>query len=163
MSYPFALPENVKIVEGLVPQIGAAGAVTGDYVSLKGYHKAYVVIHYNQGDATDITWNVTRATAVAPTGAVVMTELMRIWSDLACATSDLLVERTPAVNYASGAAQTHKIIVFEVDPDALTETFDCIAGASTTAIAATSTVAITYYLIPRYPGRVLTSPTALTD
>jgi len=163
MSYPFALPENVKIVEGLAPQIGAAAAVTSDYVSLKGYHKAYVVIHYNQGDATDITWNVTRATNVSAGSAAVMTETMRIWSNLACATNDTLVERTAAVNYASGAAQTHKIIVFEVDPDSLTDTFDCIAGASTTAIAVTSTVAITYYLIPRYAGRVLTSPTAVTD
>ena len=163
MSYPFALPENVKIVEGLAPQIGAAAAVTGDYVSLKGYHKAYVVIHYNQGDATDITWNVTRATAVLPSAAAVMTELMRIWSNLACATSDLFVERTAAVNYATGATQVHKIVVFEVDPDALTDTFDCIAGASTTAIAATSTVSMLYILIPRYAGRVLTSPSAIID
>ena len=58
-----------------------------------------------------------------------MTETMRIWSNLACATTDLFVERTAAVNYASGAAQTHKIIIFEVDPDSLTDTFDCIAGA----------------------------------
>lgn len=163
MSLPFALPENVKIVEGLVPQIGAAAAVTGDYVSLKGYHKAYVVIHYNQGDATDITWNVTRATDVSAGSAAVLTETMRIWSNLACATNDTLVERTAAVNYASGAAQTHKIIVFEVDPDSLTDTFDCICGASTTAIAVTSTVSIMYYLVPRYAGRVLTSPTAVTD
>jgi hypothetical protein len=163
MSYPFSLPENYKIVEGLAPQIGTAAAVTGDYVSLKGYHKAYVVIHYNQGDATDITWNVTRATNVSAGSAAVMTELMRIWSDLACATNDTLVERTAAVNYASGAAQTHKIIIFEVDPDVLTDTFDCIAGASTTAIAATSTVSMLYVLVPRYQGRVLTSPTAITN
>lgn len=163
MSLPFALPEGVKIVEGYAPAIGGAAAITGDYVSLKGYHKAYVVIHYNQGDATDITWNVTRATNVSAGSAAVMTETMRIWSNLACATSDLLVERTAAVNYASGAAQTHKQIIFEIDPDALTDTFDCIAGASTTAIAATSTVEIMYYLIPRYAGRVLTQPTAITD
>lgn len=163
MSYPFALPENVKIVEGLTPQVGGAAAVTGDYVSLKGYHKAYVVIHYNQGDATDITWHVKRAINVSAGSAAVFTELMRIWSDLDCATSDLLVERTAAVNYASGAGQTHKIVVFEIDPDSLTDTFDCIAGCSTTAVAATSTVAIMYYLIPRYAGRVLTSPTAITD
>ena len=65
MSLPFALPENVKIVEGWCRRSARPAAVTGDYVSLKGYHKAYVVIHYNQGDATDITWNVTRATNVS--------------------------------------------------------------------------------------------------
>lgn len=159
----FSLPENCKIVEGLTPQIGGAAAVTGDYVSLKNFQKAYVVIHYNQGDATDITWNVTRATNVSAGSAAVLTETMRIWSNLDCATSDLLVERTAAVNYASGTGQKHKIIVFEVDPASLTATFDCICGASTTNIAATSTVSIMYYLVPKYPGRVLTSPTAITD
>ncbi len=157
------LPEDLKVVEGLAPQVGAAAAVTGDYVSLKNVHKAYVVIHYIQGDATDITWHVKRATAVAPTGAVVLTETMRIWSNLDCATSDLLVERTAAVNYASGAGQTHKQIIFEVDPSSLTDTFDCIAGCSTTAIAATSAVEIMYYLVPRYPGRVLTQPSVIVD
>jgi hypothetical protein len=159
----FSLPENAKVVEGLAPQVGTAAAVTGDYVSLKNYQKAYVVIHYTQGDATDITWNVTRATNTSAGSAAVMTETMRIWSDLDCAASDLLVERTAAVNYASGAGQKHKVIIFEVDPASLTDTFDCIAGASTTAIAATSAVEIMYYLVPKYATRVLTSPSAISD
>ena len=163
MSLPFALPENVKIVDGYCANVGAGAAVTGDYVCLKGYHKAYVVIKYRQADANAITWNVTRATNVSAGSAAVMTELMRIWSNLDCATSDTLVERTAAVNYASGAAAGLKIVVFEVDPDSLTDTFDCIAGASTTVIAAAQYVDITYYLIPRYAGRVLTQPSAIID
>jgi len=159
----FSLPENCKVVDGYAANVGAAAAVTGDYVSLKNCIKSYVVIKYRQADANAITWNVTRATAVLPSGAVVMTETMRIWSNLDTATSDLLVERTAAVNYASGTGATNKIIIFEVDPASLTDTFDCIAGASTTAIAAGQYVDITYYLVPRYPGRVLTSPTAITD
>jgi len=159
----FSLPENCKIVNGYGPLVGSAAAVTGDYVSLKNYIKAYVVIKYYQADGNAITWNVTRATDVTPTGAVVMTETMRIWSNLACATNDLLVERTAAVNYASGAGAATKLIIFEVDPASLTDTFDCIAGASTTAIAAAQYVNIDYYLVPRYPGRVLTAPTAITD
>jgi hypothetical protein len=163
MSYPFALPENTKIVDGWCANVGAGAAITGDYVSLKGYHKAYVVIKYRQADANAITWNVTRATNVSAGSAAVMTELMRIWSNLDTATSDLLVERTAAVNYASGGGATNKIIIFEVDPDSLTDTFDCIAGCSTTVIAAAQYVDITYYLIPKYPGRVLTSPSAIID
>jgi len=157
------LPEDVKIVEGLAPQVGAAAAVTGDYVSLKNIHKAYVVIHYFQGDATDITWHVKRATAVAPTGAIAVTETLNIWSNLDCATLDLLVKRTAAINYASGAGQTHKQIIFEVDPAALAAGFDCIAGCSTTAIAATSAVEIMYYLVPRYQGGVANQPSVITD
>jgi hypothetical protein len=159
----FSLPEDVKMVEGLAPQIGTAAAVTGDYVTLKDCSRAYVVIHYNQGDGTAITWNVTRATNVSAGSAAVMTETMRIWSNLDCAASDLLVEQAAAVNYASGTGQKHKQIIFEVDPDSLTATFNCIAGASTTNIAATSTVEMTYYLAPRYHSRVLTQPTAIVD
>lgn len=159
----FSLPENCKIVEGYAPNVGAAAAVTGDYVCLKGYHKAFVVIHYRQADGNAITWNVTRATNVSAGSAAVMTETMRIWSNLDCATSDTLVERTPAVNYSSGTGATNKIIIFEVDPQTLTDTFDCIAGASTTAIAAAQYVSIMYYLVPRYAGRVATSPTAITN
>jgi hypothetical protein len=159
----FSLPENCKIVDGYCADVGAGGAVTGDYVSLKGYHRAYVVIKYRQADVNAITWNVTRATNVSAGSAAVMTELMRIWSNLDCATSDLLVERTAAVNYASGAGTTNKIIIFEVDPASLTATFDCIAGASTTVIAAGQYVDITYYLVPRFESRVLTSPSAIID
>ena len=159
----FTLPEYMKVVEGLAPQVGGAAAVTGDYVSLKNVHKAYAVIHYRQGDGTAITWNITRATAVAPTAAIVVSELLRIWSNLDCATSDTLVEQTAAVNYASGTGQAHKQVVFEIDPAALAAGFDCIAAASTTAIPATSAVSIMYYLVPRYPSQVSTQPTVLTD
>lgn len=159
----FSLPEDLKVVEGTGPQVGTAAAITGDYVSLKNVQRAYVVIHYVQGDATDITWHVKKATATAPTDATVFTETMRIWSNLDCATSDTLVERTAAVNYASGTGQKHKQIIFEVDPASLEAGHDCIAGCSTTAVAATSAVSIMYYLVPRYPGRVLTQPTVISD
>lgn len=144
------IPEGLLPVEGLAPQVGAAAAVTGDYISLKNAQMAWVVIHYNQGDATDITWHVNRATAVAPTGAAVLANVVPIYSNLDCATSNTLVKRTSAVNYASGTGQTHKIIVFQIDPASLGSTYDVIAGASTTAIAATSTVSIMYYVMPRY-------------
>lgn len=145
----WSIPEGVIPVSGLAPQVGAAAAVTGDYISLKNAQKAWVVIHYTQGDATDITWHVNRATAVAPTGATPIVEVAPIYSNLACATSNTLVKRTPAVNYASGTGQATKIIIFQIDPASLGAGYDVIAGASTTAIAATSAVSIMYYILPR--------------
>jgi len=159
----FSFPENCKIVEGLAPVVGAGGAVTGDYISLKNAHKAWIVIYYNQADGNSITFNPLKATAVAPTDSSVLTEVCRIWSNLDCATSDLLVERTAAVNYASGAGAAHKIIIFEIDPSLLEEDHDCIAGASTTVIAAAQYVSMLYVIQPRYQGRVLTAPTVITD
>jgi hypothetical protein len=159
----FSFPEDCKVLEGLAPQVGAAAAVTGRYISLKNAKKAWVVIHYNQADGNAITWHVKRATAVAPTGAIAVTELLRIWSNLDCATLDLLVERTAAINYASGAGTTHKKIIFEVDPSQLADTFDCIAGCSTTAIAAGQYVSMLYVLQPRYASQVSTQPSVITD
>lgn len=146
----WSIPEGCIPVSGLAPQVGAAGAVTGDYISLKNAHKAWLVIHYTQGDATDITWHVNRATAVAPTGAVALANVVPIYSNLDCATSNTLVKRTSAINYASGAGQATKIIVFEIDPADLGSTYDVVAAASTTNIAATSAVSMMYYIQPRY-------------
>jgi len=159
----FSLPENLKVIEALAPQVGAAAAVTGDYISVKNYHKVYGVIHYAQGDATDITWAWLRATAVAPTGSAAVANVCRIWSDLDCATSDLLVERTAAINYASGAGLTHKLIVVEFDCADLGAGYDVIALSSTTAIAATSYVSMMYYGVPRVASRVLTQPSGIID
>jgi len=157
--------EELKIVEGLVPQVGAAAIVTSDYVSVKNLHRLYAVIHYNQGDATNHVWNVMRSPLVSGVGAVALaaTALCRIWSNLDCATSDLLVERTAAVNYASGVGLTHKQIVFEIDPAELGDGYDVVAIATTAAIAATSYVSIMFYGVPRYAGRVANQPSVIID
>jgi hypothetical protein len=159
----FQIPEKAVPISGLAPVVGAAGAVTGDYISLKNAQMAWVVIHYNQGDATAITWHVNRATAVAPTGAAALGNVVPIWSNLDCATSNTLVRRTDAVNYASGTGATNKIIVFQIDPASLGSTYDVIAGASTTAIAATSYVSIMYYVLPKYASTVADQLSFITD
>jgi hypothetical protein len=156
-------PDGAYPVMGLAPQIGAAAAVTGDYVSLKNAQRVWVVILYKQGDATDITWHVNRATAVAPTGAAALANTVRIFSNLDTDTADDLVERTKAVSYASGTGATKKLVIFEVDPVGLGEGYDVIAGASTTAIAATSAVSILYLIEPRYPGPVAGQGSFITD
>ena len=160
----FSLPENCKIVEGLSPRIGVAGgAVTGDYISLKGLSKVYVVIHYQCVDGVAEVFGVMKSPLVSGVGATATTELWRIWSNLDCATSDLLVERTAATSYAIDAAAAHKIIIFEVDPAMLSEGYDCIAGYTQTGLAVTETISMLYFGVPRYAGRVLTAPTVITD
>jgi hypothetical protein len=159
------LVEQLKVVEGLVPQVGAAAIVTSDYVSVKNLHRLFAVIHYNQGDADNQQWNVMRSPLVSGVGAVALaaTALCRIWSNLDCATSDLLVERTAAINYASGAGATHKQIVIEIDPAELGAGYDCVAIATNAAVAATSWVEIMFYGVPRYAGQVANQPTLITD
>lgn len=157
-----ASPEHVKYVMGLPPTVGPAGVLNGAYISVKNAHRVYVIFMYRQGDGTAITFRVDRATVVAGTDVVVTASLMPIWSNLDTATSDLLVARTAAINYAAGTGQTFKLIIAEVDPAALGD-YDVIRGATTTAVAATSWLSILYVIEPRYPSRVLTQPTVVTD
>ena len=160
----FSLPENCRIIEGLSPRVGGAGgSVLGAYISVKQYEKVYIVIHYAEVDGTSEVFGVMKSPLISGVGGIPTTELWRIWSNLDCAASDLLVERTAATSYAIGTGTTHKIIVFEVDPAALSEGYDCIAGYGLSGIAATETYSMLYFGVPRYAGRVLTAPTALTD
>ena len=163
----FEFPENCKIVEAIIGQVGAAGAVAGDYISLKFAHRAWAVISYNQNDANAITWRIDRDSTVAGGLTVVSAQLHKIWSNLDCATSDLLVERTPAINYASGAGVTDKMIIFEIDPTDLGDLagvpYDCIRVASTTVIAAAQWASAIYVVQPRYQSAVINQPAIIID
>jgi hypothetical protein len=162
MPANFCLPEHLKVVECTAPQVGAAAAITGAYLDIAQVQMVWVVVHYAQADGTSITWRVNKATALVGTGATALTVVQPIWSNLDQATSDLLVRQTDAVSYASGTGATHKTIIFQVDPSSLGATFNFISGGSTTAIAAGQYVSIDYYVLPRYPSRVLTAPTLVT-
>ena len=159
----FHIPESAYVVQAIAPQVGAAGLVVGDYISLKNLHKVFIVIHYDQGDAEDITWTPMRATAVAPVGNVVIATAVPIWSNLACATTDVLTRRTDAVNYASGVDQTNKIVIFAIDPRTLGDTYDCLGITHTNNIEATSYVSAVYVCVPRYAGPSDDWQTVITD
>lgn len=161
MSSNFSLPENLKIVEAIVPQVGAAATVTSDYISLKNAHKAWIVLHYDTAGNAE-TFQPLKATAIAPTGSTNITNVVKIWSNLDPATSDILVERTAATSYTCDAGATSKVIIFEIDPADLGETYDCIA-VSTTAIAAGDYISGFFVIQPRYASAVAASPTAITD
>ena len=103
-----------------------------------------------------------RTTAVGA-GLVAVANACRIWSNLDCATSDLLVARTAAISLAAGTGQTNKIIVFEIDPADLGDTYDCAAVQATTGPPVTSALAILYFGVPRYKSRVLTQPSIIID
>lgn len=160
MTLPRSMPQNMKIVEAITPQAGAA--ITGDYVSLKNVHKAWVVIHVNQANAATMAISIEQATVVAGSDTKVITNVVPIWSNLDCAASDTLVARTAAVNYTTDAGVKHKIIIFEIDPALLdlANNFDCITVITGASNAANITSAM-YYLAERY--QQATPPAAITD
>lgn len=158
----FQIPEGAFLVDGYAPNVGAAAAVTGDYISLKNVEMAWVIFQYRQADGNAITFQVNRATAVAPTGAVVIGNVVPIWSNLDTATSDTLVRRTDAATYAAGTGATNKIVIFQIDPANLGSTYDCIAGYAS-AVAAGQYVSILYVVKPKYASKVADQLSFITD
>ena len=159
----FCYPEHCKIVRALEPQAG--GAVTGDYVSLKNVHMAWVQVHITQAQANTVKININKATAVLPSDATAITVAVPIWSNLDCAASDLLVRRTDAVNYTTDAGVKHKIIIFQIDPASLgalagTGPYDCIA-VETEASHADNLTEAHYVLQERYAADQ--PPSAIID
>lgn len=164
MPVAFTLPEQLKVVEGLPPTVGAAAPLESDYVSVKNLHKLFAIIHYHQGDADNQRWNVMEATSVAGAGAQAIVNAVPIWSNLDCEASDTLVERTAAVNYSSGVTTPkHKLIVFQIDPSALSAGFDCVNIVTNGNVAATSYAEILFIGVPRYAGPVASQPSIIVD
>lgn len=134
-SSNFSLPANLPMEMALAPAADAAGR-TGRYTSLKHALRAWVVFLINQGNAATIACSISKATTIAGAGATAVTESLRIWSNLDVATAGGLTARTAAASLTTDAATTQKVVVFEIDPGSLGETFDCIApvtGASNVA------------------------------
>ena len=162
----FSLVETLKPVQFLLPRVGA-GACTSTYVSLKGAHKAWIFIDFYEGQANTVVFTPMKATAVAPSNALAITKEVRIWANQDTAASDRLVEQTAALTFTSDNAVKGKQIVFEIDPADLGELagtgpYDCLAILCT-APNALDYITATCWILPRYPERVLTALTALTD
>jgi hypothetical protein len=155
------MPEQMKIVEAITPQAGAA--ITGDYVSLKNTGRAFVVVHINQAQANTVAITIEQATAVAPTGSKAITTAVPIWANEDCAASDTLVRQTDAVSFTTSAAVKHKMIVFQIDPTGLdvANGFDCIT-VKTGASHADNITSAMYYLAD-YRYQQATPPTAVAD
>jgi len=168
----FTLPQNTKIVNGFTALgIGTAAAVYGEYINLKMAEMAWVVINYRQGDGTQVTWGISKATAIAGTNNLACTTLFPIWSNLACATNDRLVARTRAATYQLDVGQATKMIIFQVDPaelgvlaaDGVTPFYCVRAYPSTANIPVTSAWACTWYLQTKYPSAAVTAPSVVID
>jgi len=155
-----SIPQALPLIEAITPQAG--DAITGDYISLKNAHRAFVLVHVAQGNAATMAISIQQATDVAGTGTKVITVVVPIWANEDCAASDTLVRQTDAVNFTTSAAVKHKLIVFQIDPETLdmANGFDCITVITGTSNAANITSAV-YLLEPRYAQT--TPPSAILD
>lgn len=155
--------EAFKVVSGLKPTIGSAAVLTGDYISLKNAQMAWVIFHFNSANGTAEVFSVNKATDVAATGATQITNVVPIWRNAACATSDINVRMTDAVEQAVAAAATDQLVIFQIDPASLGSTYDCIAGYTTSTIASADELEILYVVKPRYAGVDANVPSIIID
>jgi hypothetical protein len=152
MAYAFSLPQMAKITDALAPATDAAGR-TSLYISLKNYHKAYLVVHITQGNAATILLTPLQATAIAGTGSKVLANAVPIWANLDTVAAEALVKATDAVNYTTDAGVKNKIVVFEIDPAKLDVAggFDCVAVSTGASNVANITQAMWFLVPARYP------------
>ena len=152
-------PEKYKIVQGYVGQ-GTTATVTTDVVSLKNAQMCWIVVNLDTTASSACLLTPMRATAVAPTGGVVLANVVPIWANVAVATDDTLVAATAAINYTTIANANYKQIIFEIDPANLGGVYDCVY-MTVGALAATEALCVEFIIETRYPQA--TPPSAIVD
>ena len=155
----FTLAEDMIVQQLLAPAADAAGR-TSSYISLKYFHKAFIVVSVTQGNAATILLSPLQASAVAGTGSKAA-PTVAIWSNLDT-TAAGLTARTAAATYTTDAGVKNKVVVFQIDPAYLDQAngFDCIALSTGASNAANITSAMLIG-VPRYPGP--SQPSTLVD
>lgn len=154
-----SLPENFKIVQLYVGQ-GTTALVTTDAISLKNAQMCWLVVNLDTTASSACAVTPMRATAVAPTGGVVLANVVPIWVNVNTAASDTLTQATAALNYTTIADAYYKQLIFEIDPANLGGSYDCVY-MTIGALAATEALCVEAYIETRYPQA--TPPAAITD
>jgi len=164
MAFPFSLPENFKIVAAVPNCADTTNAlITLDSVSMRYYHKAWLVLGFHQvaGHTTTVTPMV-GATVATANAAITFTA--RNWLCVDVATSDALVEQAAATTADCDVATTDQVIIFEIDVgDMLAQgaTFDCLGGTVQASGQVNNDVGGFWILAPRYAQA--TPPSAIVD
>ena len=161
MSSIVHLPEQFKIVQGSAGAVTTNGGFVGDTVSLKNINMAWIVLNFDNATGHATVINPMRATAVLPAGSVAIAHNAPNWVNDAAQTSDTLVRGADGTTVTTGATITNKLVVIQIDPAQMGDTFDVLGCVITASVEVTNFVAVEYILETRY-GQA-TPPTAITD
>jgi len=151
------LVQDMKIATGTSPTIGAAAAIASFGVNLNSAHDIYIVCQVTAAAATAVTFTPQRNDA-AGTGWIALVNNARIWLNNAVGTNDVLVRQADGLNQITDALAASKMVVFHINGDSLglhtggTNDPCTRVRINMTTPAATDTVSVVYYLVPRYPS-----------
>ena len=120
------LPENAKIVPAINPQT-AAGAKSGDWVSLKNYERCAIIVMITQGASDTTAITVDKATAVDGTGNSDGITINHWWEleDYAGLTEDLTKGTAAASITSSATGSAASLYVIDIAAEEL-GAYDCI-------------------------------------
>lgn len=159
MASTLTFPQMFPVIQGMEPATDNAGR-TGDYISMKNAHCAFIVFHITQGNAATILLSLRESPLVSGVGSAATTATHQIWANEDCATSDAMVIQADAANFTTDANVLHKIIVFKFEASEFTAGMDCIAPVTGASNAANIT-SCQIYLQQRY--QQTTPPSAIID
>jgi hypothetical protein len=146
----------------------AAGASTGDFVSLKDFHLATIIFIGDNGLAgEDIVLTLREAKDAAGTGVQDLAKISKVWKKQATNVQTVgswtEVSQTVAATFTdTDSGENEQIFVFEVRDDDLSDGFTHIQ-CNINDPGATAKLATVLYLLsePRYGGRASTMPSVI--
>lgn len=154
-----SLPTKFKIVTAFAPKTTNA-ALTSQVVSLKHAVKAWLILSFTNAVGFASVPTIKQATDIAA-GTNAAGPTCRIWANEDVAATDTLVAQTAAASYTMAADVKNKLIVFEIDPASLTDTYDCVYCTIATSSQATDFVSGEWVLQTTYAQA--TPPSAILD
>jgi hypothetical protein len=163
------LTEEFQIVPAAAPSDLAAAAVTGDWVSLKNYAHAALVVNKGAGASGEPpTFTIRQATDVSGTSAKNANVVTRIdvksAADITTVGQFTKVTQAAAATYTPAAGNTQAVYVIEFDSDQLdiNNGFDCIQ-VNVADVGATAQLASMVWMLgaSRYSGQF--PPSAIVD
>lgn len=154
------LPFTHKIVSLSQGPVTTNGAITSDVISLKNAIRATVIVDLTQAVGHASVVSVRQATAVdGVTNAA--GPVCQAWLNEDVASSDTLVKQTDAAAITVTNNIKKKQIVFEIDPAALTDGYDCVYVTVGDSSQATNFANIT--ALVRTNFQQATPPAVITD
>ena len=155
------LTQDMKIVVGSTP-VDSIANITGDYVSLKNAHMGWIVCTFTQVDAYAHTIQPMKSTAVLPVGATAITHNAPNWSNVDISASDTLVRRADATAYQIPATANNQLVIFQIDPMQLGDTYDVMGCTIDGSAKWQSNLAdIVYFVEMRYAQAI--PPSIIVD
>lgn len=154
-----SLPTRFKIVQAFAPKTTNA-ALTSQVITAKNAIKVWLVLNFTNAVGFASVPTIKQATDIAA-GTNAAGPTCRVWANEDTAATDTLVAQTAGASYTMSADVKNKMVVFEIDPAALTDTYDCVYCTIATSSQATNFVAGEWVIQTNF--QQATPPTAILD